>query len=95
MSGTSPEDRTEAPTPRRLEKAREEGRVPLSREAVGAAGLAGAVLAIVASALYAYTGYGKVPKRATMSVRDHRSKPMPTSCSNGCQAVVVLNRNTR
>ncbi len=39
------EDRTEAATPRRLERAREEGNVPLSREAVGFASLAGATLA--------------------------------------------------
>jgi flagellar biosynthesis protein FlhB len=41
------EDRTEAATPRRLEKAREEGNVPLSRDAVGFASLAGATLAAV------------------------------------------------
>jgi flagellar biosynthetic protein FlhB len=39
------EDRTEAATPRRLEKAREEGNVPVSREAVALASLAGATLA--------------------------------------------------
>lgn len=39
------EDRTEAPTPRRLEKAREQGQVPLSREAVGFATLLGGTLA--------------------------------------------------
>lgn len=39
------EDRTEAATPRRLERAREEGNVPLSREAVHFASLAGATLA--------------------------------------------------
>ncbi len=38
-------DRTEAATPRRLERAREEGNVPLSKEAVGFASLAGATLA--------------------------------------------------
>jgi flagellar biosynthetic protein FlhB len=40
-----PEDRTEAATPRRLEKAREEGEVALSREAVGFATLLAAALA--------------------------------------------------
>jgi len=39
------EDRTEAPTPRRLERAREEGQVPLSREAVSFATLLGGTLA--------------------------------------------------
>lgn len=43
--GQDAADRTEAPTPRRLEKAREEGQVPLSREAVGFATLAAAALA--------------------------------------------------
>ena len=43
------EDRTEAPTPRRLEKAREEGQVALSRELVAFATLGlGAIAAIVA-----------------------------------------------
>ena len=44
------EDKTEAPTPRRLQRAREDGQVPLSREAVGFAalllGAAGAALAL-------------------------------------------------
>jgi flagellar biosynthetic protein FlhB len=39
------EDRTEAATPKRLERAREQGQVPLSREAVGFATLLGATLA--------------------------------------------------
>lgn len=42
---TDAEDRTEAATPRRLERAREEGNVPLSKEAVGFASLGGATLA--------------------------------------------------
>ena len=48
--GGDAEDKTEAPTPRRLEKAREDGQVPLSREAVGFAtlmlGMAGASFAM-------------------------------------------------
>ncbi len=42
MAGESgePDDRTEAPTQRRLQKARDEGQVPVSREAVLLAGLA-------------------------------------------------------
>ena len=40
------EDRTEAATPRRLQKAREEGQVPVSRELTGFAGLAAVVLAL-------------------------------------------------
>jgi flagellar biosynthetic protein FlhB len=39
--GADAEDRTEAPTPKRLERARSEGQVPLSRDAVGLATLLG------------------------------------------------------
>jgi flagellar biosynthesis protein FlhB len=42
---TEAEDRTEAPTPRRLDRAREEGQVALSRDAVGFATLLAATLA--------------------------------------------------
>ena len=42
--GADAEDRTEAPTPRRIERAREEGQVPLSRDAVGLATLLCATL---------------------------------------------------
>jgi flagellar biosynthetic protein FlhB len=41
------EDRTEAATPRRLQRAREEGRVPVSRELTGFASLAAVTLALV------------------------------------------------
>jgi flagellar biosynthetic protein FlhB len=41
------EDRTEAATPRRLQKAREEGQVPVSRELTGFAGLAAITLTLV------------------------------------------------
>src|SRR5690348_1342559 len=44
--GADQEDRTEAATPRRLQKAREEGRVPISRELPAFAGLAAATLAL-------------------------------------------------
>jgi len=49
MSGQSgnQDDRTEAATPRRLQKAREEGEVPVSREAVLLAGLAAAAASFV------------------------------------------------
>ena len=42
-----PEDRTEAATPRRLQRGREEGQVPISRELASLAGLAGASLALL------------------------------------------------
>ena len=44
------EDRTEAATPRRLQKAREEGQVPVSRELAAFAGLAAVTLALVMAA---------------------------------------------
>ena len=44
--GSQPEDRTEAATPRRLLKAREEGRAPISREVQTLAGLAAVTLVI-------------------------------------------------
>jgi flagellar biosynthesis protein FlhB len=49
MSGqtSSQEERTEAPTARRLERAREEGEVPVSREAVLLAGLVAPALMLV------------------------------------------------
>lgn len=39
-------EKTEAPTPRRLEKAREDGQVPISKEASGAIGMVGALVGI-------------------------------------------------
>ena len=45
--GSEAEDRTEAATPRRLEKAREEGQVALSREVAGFGALAGGVLGLM------------------------------------------------
>jgi flagellar biosynthetic protein FlhB len=42
--GADAEDRTEAATPKRIERARSEGQVPLSRDAVGLATLLGATL---------------------------------------------------
>jgi flagellar biosynthesis protein FlhB len=42
--GADAEDRTEAPTPKRIERARSEGQVPLSRDAVGLATLLAATV---------------------------------------------------
>jgi len=50
MSGSAREDRTQEATPKRLQKAREEGRVPVSRELVNLAGLGGVTLAIIYAA---------------------------------------------
>jgi flagellar biosynthetic protein FlhB len=44
---TDQDDRTEAPTQRRLDKAREQGQAPVSQELAGFAGLLGAALALV------------------------------------------------
>ena len=58
MSGSAPEDRTEDATPKRLQKAREDGRIPVSRELVGFAGLAGVTLAVMYTAPAAIGGLG-------------------------------------
>ena len=50
MSGSAPEDRTQDATPKRLQKAREEGRIPVSRELVNLAGLGGVTLTIIYAA---------------------------------------------
>ena len=51
MADDSPQqDRTEAATPRRLQRAREEGRVPVSREIHNFAGLAAVTLAMAMTA---------------------------------------------
>jgi flagellar biosynthetic protein FlhB len=47
---TPQQDRTEAATPRRMQRAREEGRVPVSREIHNFAGLAGVTLVVAMSA---------------------------------------------
>ena len=47
MAETQQEERTEAATPRRLQKAREEGQVPVSRELATLAGLAAVTLAVM------------------------------------------------
>jgi len=54
-SDSGQEDRTEAATPRRLQRAREAGQVPLSRELSSLAGLAGASLALLMLGAYAAT----------------------------------------
>jgi flagellar biosynthetic protein FlhB len=48
--GADQEDRTEAATPRRLQKARDEGQAPISRELPAFAGLAAATLALTMAA---------------------------------------------
>jgi len=47
MADASQEDRTEAATPRRLQKAREEGQVPVSRELTTFAGLGAVALTLL------------------------------------------------
>jgi len=72
-------EKTEAPTPRRLERAREEGQVPVSREVGGAAAMLGALAGIVwllphaasgliasATALFEQAGLAAEPARAAV-----------------------------
>ncbi len=47
MAGDAQQDRTEAATPRRIQRAREEGRVPVSREIHSFAGLAAVTLVLI------------------------------------------------
>ena len=48
VAGEAPqEERTEAATPRRQQRAREEGQVPISREMVTFAGMAAVTLALI------------------------------------------------
>lgn len=54
------EDRTQAATARRLQRAREEGQAPISRELASLAGLAGASLALL---LFAPTAAGDLARR--------------------------------
>ncbi|WP_144186030.1 flagellar biosynthesis protein FlhB [Elioraea rosea] len=53
MAEETPGDKTEAPTPRRLEKAREEGQVAVSKEVSGAIGMASAIAGITLLLPYA------------------------------------------
>ena len=70
MSGQTgdTDDRTEAPTQRRLQKAREEGQVPMSREAVLWAGLAAATASLMA-------WNGTMGVRLARSLSDLLSRP--------------------
>ena len=74
MSGQAgdQEDRTEAPTVRRLQKAREEGEVPVSREAVLLAGLA----AVTLSFLLADRGIGLSLSRSLSIVLSQPGLPI-------------------
>jgi flagellar biosynthetic protein FlhB len=74
MSGQAgdPQDRTEAPTARRLQKAREEGEVPVSREAVLLAGLA----AVIVSFLLTNQGIGPRLARSLALLLSHPGMPL-------------------
>jgi len=84
------EDRTEAASPRRLEKARQEGQVPLSKEAVGFASLAAALLA----AAWALPGPGMslltVSRTLLAGAGDQPDVPGMTRALLGTAIVVVL-----
>ncbi|WP_203071290.1 EscU/YscU/HrcU family type III secretion system export apparatus switch protein [Falsiroseomonas ponticola] len=67
------EDRTEAATPQKLEKARREGDVPLSREAVHAASLGGAALGLAMMGPEA--GRAMMQSGATLFAHAHQLKP--------------------
>jgi flagellar biosynthetic protein FlhB len=67
--GGDAEDKTLDPSPRRLEKAREEGDVPLAREVVQTAGLAGAAMAL--SSLGPSLGHVMIEEAQGLFARAH------------------------
>src|ERR1700759_3623161 len=77
MAGdSSHEDRTEAATPRRLQKARDEGQVPVSRELVTFAGLAAVALAMLMSG--PSVTHGLVQRLGVFLERTHQLTPGPS-----------------
>ena len=81
--GADAEDRTEAPTPKRIERARSEGQVPLSRDAVGLATL----LCATAAGALALPGVGSEWLRA---VRVALSAGAGTADAFGAEGAAVL-----
>lgn len=87
--GQDAEDRTEAPTPRRLEKAAEEGQVPLSREVVAFATLLAASLALLAT-LPALGGAMLLSMRGVMALPSGTDLRAATLALLGDAALAVL-----
>lgn len=73
-SETEAEDRTEAATPRRLQRAREEGQVPLSRELTSFAMLAAAALVLALAAPAA--AHTLAARLAMMLAQAHATDPL-------------------
>ena len=81
--GADAEDRTEAPTPKRVERARSEGQVPLSRDAVGLA----TVLCATAAGALAMPAMGAEWLRAARVIL---SAGAGTADAFGAQSLAVL-----
>ncbi|WP_426956972.1 EscU/YscU/HrcU family type III secretion system export apparatus switch protein [Muricoccus radiodurans] len=82
------EDRTEAPTPRRLDKAREEGQVPNSREASGFAALLCAAVAI--ATVTPAAGAQALAALRSVFARSHELGPEAAWAIVGPVALVLL-----
>ncbi|ATR22557.1 Flagellar biosynthetic protein flhB [Roseomonas mucosa] len=82
------EDRTEAPTPRRLQKAREEGQVAVSREMAGFASLACAVLA--ASLALPAAGMSMLRSLQALLSRSHAVLPAEALSGLGRDALLAV-----
>jgi flagellar biosynthetic protein FlhB len=77
MAESDAEDRTQAASARRLEQAREQGDVPLSREVPGVVGLGAAILVLMLGAPVGLQGFGArlarmlaEPERPDVALRD-------------------------
>lgn len=101
--GADAEDRTEAPTPKRVERARSEGQVPLSRDAVGLATLlcatlvgmlalpaAGAdLLRAFRAALFAGAGTDAIAAQGLAVLRAGMMAALPVLCAVAVAAVAA------
>ncbi len=85
MSEQNAQDKTFDPTPSRIERARREGDVPLSREATAAAGYIGLYLAIVAA-----TGLAVPPLADALAALQDRPEAFSPSSNPSALSAAVL-----
>ena len=84
----SGQDRTEAATPRRIEKAREEGNVALSREVAAFGGLAGGVLGMMIG--LPTLGHDMLRVLRAVMERAHEVEPMRAAIELGWAGLLAL-----
>ena len=85
---TEAEDRTEAATPRRLEKAREDGDVALSREVAGFGALAGGVLGLMIG--LPSLGMEMLRGLRALMARAHEVEALPGAAEMGRLGLIAL-----